>query len=475
MADRARLLDWRLRRFAGALRRDAVEDVEIRGGKLRVAPLSADVPPEAARLDAIVDRLLPKVRITRLLSEVARRTGFTDRFIELRSGKTHPNPQALLAAVLADGTNLGLERMADSSQGVTYAQLAWTQAWYLSDETYAAALACIVDAQAALPLSRVWGDGTTSSSDGQFYRSGRRGAAGAINAKYGPDPGQKIYTHVSDQYAPFHSQLISATAAEAPHVLDGLLHNASRLDIHEHYTDTGGATDHVFALSHLLGYRFVPRIRDLADRRLGTFEAAGRYKELEPLIGRPINTTIIHECWDEVVRLAASLKAKTVPPSVMLKKLSAYKRQNRLDFALQEIGRIERALFTLDWLESKALRQRCLAGLNKSESRHALAAAVFTQRQGRLTDRTVESQEFRASALNLVTAAIVYWNTLYMSRAVEHLRASGQPAPDDLLAHVAPLGWTHISLTGDYLWREPAAAADDFLPLRLNERLSSVA
>ena len=240
------------------------------------------------------------------------RTGFTDRFAELRSGKTHPNPQALLAAVLADGTNLGLERMADSSQGVTFAQLAWTQAWYLSDETYAAALACIVDAQAALPLSRVWGDGTTSSSDGQFYRSGRRGAVGAINAKYGTDPGQKIYTHVSDQYAPFHRQLISATAAEAPHVLDGLLNNASSLDIHEHYTDTGGATDHVFALSHLLGYRFVPRIRDLADRRLGTFEAAGRYKELEPLIGRPINTAIIHECWDEVVRLSASLKAKTV-------------------------------------------------------------------------------------------------------------------------------------------------------------------
>jgi TnpA family transposase len=159
----------------------------------------------------------------------------------------------------------------------------------------------------------------------------------------------------------------------------------------------------------------------------------------------------------------------------MLKKLSAYKRQNRLDFALQEIGRIERALFTLDWLESKKLRRRCLAGLNKGEARHALAAAVFTQKQGRLTDRTVESQQFRASGLNLVTAAIVYWNTLYMGRAVEHLRAAGHSAPDHLLAHTAPLGWTHISLTGDYLWREPALGVDDFLHLRLNERLSSVA
>ena len=472
---RRKLLDWRLRRFAGALRRGTVEDVEIRRGRLHVTPLPADIPAEAARLDALVDRLLPKVRITRLLSEVARRTGFVERFTELRSGKVHPNPQAVLAAVLADGTNLGLERMADSSQGVTYAQLAWTQAWYLSEETYAAALACIVDAQAALPLSRVWGDGTTSSSDGQFFRSGRRGAPGAVNAKYGADPGQKIYTHISDQYEPFHTQLISATAAEAPHVLDGLLLHGSGLEIHEHYTDTAGATDHVFALSHLLGYRFAPRIRDLADRRLGAFEPAARYKELEPLMGRPINTGVILECWDEVVRLAASLKARTVAPSVMLKKLSAYQRQNRLDFALQEIGRIERALFTLDWLESKDLRRRCLAGLNKSEARHSLAAAVFTQKQGRLTDRSVESQEFRASGLNLVTAAIVYWNTLYMGRAVDHLRDAGQTAPDDLLAHVAPLGWSHISLTGDYLWSEPSAATDTFLPLRLNERLHAAA
>jgi TnpA family transposase len=84
-------------------------------------------------------------------------------------------------------------------------------------------------------------------------------------------------------------------------------------------------------------------------------------------MGRPINTAIILECWDEVVRLAASLKARTVAPNVMLKKLGAYHRQNRLDFALQEIGRIEQALFTLDWLESKDRRRRCLAGLNKSE------------------------------------------------------------------------------------------------------------
>jgi hypothetical protein len=250
---RAKLLDWRLRRFASALRRGTLEGVEMRGDALHVAPLQAITPPAAERLDATIDRMMPHVRITELLAEVAAHTGFVAGFAELRSGRTHPNPEALLAAILADATNLGVERMANASQGVTYAQIAWTHGWYLSEENYATALAKIVDAQRALPLSAVWGDGTASSSDGQFFRSGRKGSAGTINAKYGNEPGQKIYTHVSDQYAPFHSQLITATAGEAPYVLDGLVSHGTGLEIATHYADTGGSSDHVFALSHLLG------------------------------------------------------------------------------------------------------------------------------------------------------------------------------------------------------------------------------
>ena len=77
----------------------------------------------------------------------------------------------------------------------------------------------------------------------------------------------KFYTHLSDQFAPFHTKVIAATANEAPHVLDGLLYHQSSLVINEHYTDTGGFSDHVFAMCRLLGFLFAPRIRDLKDKR----------------------------------------------------------------------------------------------------------------------------------------------------------------------------------------------------------------
>ena len=107
----------------------------------------------------------------------------------------------------------------------------------------------------------------------------------------------------------------------------------------------------------------------------------------------------------------------------MLKRLAAFQRQNQLDLALQELGRIERTLFMLDWLESPQLRQLCHAGLNKSEQRHALAQVICTFKQGRIADRGQDAQQFRASGLNLVIAAIVYWNSTYLADAVEHLRS----------------------------------------------------
>ena len=93
-----------------------------------------------------------------------------------------------------------------------------------------------------------------------------------------------------------------------------------------------------------------------------------------------------------------------------------------------------------------------LLHLNKGEVRNALARAVFFNRLGELRDRTSENQHHRASGLNLVAASIILWNTVYLSRAVGHLRAAGAEIPDELLSHVAPLGWEHVSLTDDYLW-----------------------
>jgi hypothetical protein len=81
-----------------------------------------------------------------------------------------------------------------------------------------------------------------------------------------------------------------------------------------------------------------------------------------------------------------------------------------------------------------------------------LARAVFFHRLGEIRDRTFENQRYRDSGLNLAVAAIILWNTVYLSRAVTQLRSQGEIVSDDLLAHVPPLGWEHITFNGDYVW-----------------------
>lgn len=466
--ERCDLLTRRMNEVERAAAAGKLVDVAITGGELTISPLRRSVPDEAEALKARLYAMLPRVRVTDLLVEVAAWSGFADQFVHARSGEAASDQSALMGTILADATNLGLGRMAESSRGLTLARLRWTAEWHVRDETYLSALAAIVDMHTAHPLGAVWGPGDTSSSDGQFFRAGGRGEARADhNARYGSEPGVLFYTHVSDRFTPFHTKVIAANAGEAAHVIDGLLDHESELVIREHATDTAGAVDHVFGLCHLLGFRFAPRIRDLNERRLYSLSMLDAWPTLRPLVAGPVNIRAIEEHWDETLRLAASIRAGTVSASAMLRKLAGYPRQNPVARALREIGRVERTLFMLDWFDDPEQRHRTGSILNKGEARNALARAIFFNRLGELRDRTFENQRHRASGLTLVTAAVTLWNTVYLDRAVRHLRSTGIDVPDDLLAHVAPLGWEHVGLTGDYLWSELDKPRERFRPLRL--------
>jgi TnpA family transposase len=179
----------------------------------------------------------------------------------------------------------------------------------------------------------------------------------------------------------------------------------------------------VFAIAHLLGLDFEPRIPRLSDRRLYAFEAPARYGALAPLFGQRLNRELIATYWEEIGRVVEAIRSRTLTPSLILKKLSAYRQQNGLAAALREIGRIERTLFTLRWFESPALRKLITAELNKGEALNTLRRAVALHRLGRFRDRSHENQASRAATLNLVVAAIVLFNCRYLGRVLDALQS----------------------------------------------------
>ncbi len=257
-------------------------------------------------------------------------------------------------------------------------------------------------------------------------------------------------------YAPYHSKLINVGVRDSTYVLDGLLYHESDLEIKEHFTDTAGFTDHVFGMTSLLGFRFAPRIRDLDDKNifLPHKDLEEDLPKLSTQLGGAINFALIENHWNEIVRLALSIQEGVVTASLMLRKLSSYPRQNGLALALRELGRVERSLLILDWLSDPMFRRRATRELNKGESRHALAKAVHFYKQGEIRERTLQLQQYKMSGLNLVTAAIIYWNTVHIDMIVESMKSKGTEVDEQLLQYLSPLNWNHINLAGYYVWRE---------------------
>ncbi len=453
LADRKLRMSDALRRLARAAKAGAIPGGSIKDGVLKIDRLTAAVPEEAEAVVLDLYARLPGVRITELLLEVDDEIGFTEAFTHLRTGVPCADRIGLLNVLLAEGLNLGLSKMAGATNSHDYFQLSRISRWHVESETMARALAMVIEAQSSLPMARFWGAGLTASSDGQFFPTTRQGEAmNLINAKYGHEPGLKAYTHVSDQFGPFATQTIPATVNEAPYILDGLLMTGAGQKIREQYADTGGFTDHVFAVTALLGFQFIPRIRDLPSKRLHLFDPASCPEELKGLIGGKVKEALITSNWPDILRSVATMATGAMPPSQLLRKFAAYPRQHELAVALREIGRVERTLFIIDWLLDADMPRRAQIGLNKGEAHHALKNALRIGRQGEIRDRTSEGQHFRITGLNLLAATIIFWNTKHLGNAVTQRKHDGLECPAELLAHISPLGWAHILLTGEYRW-----------------------
>ena len=221
----------------------------------------------------------------------------------------------------------------------------------------------------------------------------------------------------------------------------------------------------IFGLFTLLGFRFAPRLRDLPDQTLYRGRKGVDYGVIAPTLKKDIKVHLIIEHWDDLNRVAASLKDGLLRPSLLISKLQAMQQQNPLQQAIQELGRLAKTLHILAYVDDPAFRRRVLIGLNKGEHVHSLARDIAFGRQGRFHDRGYEAQLNRASALSLVINAIAVWNTRYFEQAQETLAHEGVPVPEEVWQHLSPFQWAHIHLNGSYHFTD-VQLEGDFRPLR---------
>lgn len=361
--------------------------------------------------------------------------------------------RATLATVMAHGCNIGSYTMAQLIEGVTYKRLKNITDWMITEENQREALAQVVNAISQLDITQYWGEGKSSSSDGQRFAMRRIVLQQTYSPKFN-DFALEFYSFVADNYAPFYSLPIECTERDAPYVLDGLLYNESDLPLEEHYTDTHGYTENNFAAFAMLGRRFSPRIRGLQRQRIYRIDKQMDYQSLAPLVERKdrnLNIDWIVDQWDRLGHFYASLENGHVTASTAMKRLNGYTGKNHFYRANRELGRIFKTEHILQYMSDKALRQRTRKGLLKGEQIHALARDLNYGKRGRISTADLLEQKKSCSCMTLILASIIYWQAKEINRIIIECNPEDSNINISLIEHISPISWDNVILYGEYV------------------------
>jgi TnpA family transposase len=385
---------------------------------------------------------------------VATHTGFANLFTHIseKGSRIEDFTTSICAALLSEACNLGIEPLIRNDiPALRRSRLVWILQNYFRHETLIDANNCLVAAQNKIWLAHAWGGGDVASADGLRFVVPIKSLQAGPNPKYyGQENGITYYNLISDQFTGLGAATVTGTLRDSLVLLGVVLGQLTELNPTEIMTDTGAYTDTIFALFWLLGYQFSPRIADTGGSRLWRMDPAADYGLFNNLSRHRVNTRLIEEHWEDILRLVGSLKIGTVQAHSVMRMLQIGDSPTKLAKALAELGKIIKTIHILEFIDDEQKRRRILTQLNRGEGRHSLARAVFHAKRGELRERYREGQEDKLGALGLVVNIIILWNTIYMDAAITQLKSEGYDIKIEDVKRLSPLSFGHINLVGRY-------------------------
>ncbi|MDD5718045.1 MAG: Tn3 family transposase [Sulfuricurvum sp.] len=408
---------------------------------------------------------LPKEKFTPLidvLRQIDRLSIYSAKFLHHTRTLHHRSPKsnALYASIIGYGCNISIPKMAKISKGISAHDIDHIRTWYLSPDMLQEANDAVLAFTESLDVPMLFRSNphkNHTASDGQKFNLSVDSLNSGHSFKYfGLGRGSTRYTFSDESGRLFYTTVINASEREAAYVIDGLMHQeVIQSDIHS--TDTFGYSEIIFALTHLLGFMFAPRIKNFKDQQLYAFEPKKLYRDngytLLPV--KQINSQIIEEQWEQILRLVLTIKERRVSASQLLKRLTSYSRKHKLYQALREFGRIIKTRFLLTYIDDVSLRQQIEKQLNKVENANKFSRAVFFGNSGEYFYATKEEQDIASNALRLIQNSIICWNYLYFSNLLTKEKDPEQQSKIvNALKNGSIVHWQHINFYGEYDFTE---------------------
>ncbi len=402
------------------------------------------------------------VPLLEVLATVNRHSGFLDEFQhwQQRYHRTTPPQKVFYAGIIGLGCGIGTREMAQISRQINESELEHAVNWFFSPEGARAANDRVLRLMGRLELPNIYRHSSEqlhTSSDGQKFEV----RADSLNANYsfkyfGKGQGVSVYSFIDERNLLWYSVVISAAERESAYVIDGLMYNdVIKSDIHS--TDSHGYTESIFGATYLLGFSYAPRIKNLKRQRLYIFKGRGKAQRSTWKINPAgyIDTKLIEENWDDILRLIVTIKLKEITASELFRRLNSYSKQHALYRALKAFGKIIKSIFILRYIDNLELRQMIERQLNKIEQAHHFTRAVSIGNPREFIQTEKQEQEIAEGCKRLIKNSITCWNYLYLSHKLgENDLPETREAMLKAIASGSVISWQHINLLGEYDFSE---------------------
>lgn len=400
---------------------------------------------------------IPSINLSNLVHFVAENSSFHKAFTSLlpRQVKRTIDLNALAAAIVADGTGIGICKMAGISD-ISLASLETTRSTHFRILTLREANDVLVNKIAKLPIFKFYtltDYGIHASVDGQKIETKCHTFLSRYSKKYfGFGKGISSYGLVAN-HVPINSKVIGANEHESHHLLDIIYNNSSDIEIIAISGDMHSINRVNFALLYLFGYRFMPRFTNLhqkAQENLISFQSPEKYKDFLIKPSHKVNESLIVKEWDNILRIVASLALKETTQATIIRKLSSYKRLNPTFKALIEFDKIIMSLYMLSYIDQSEMRSHVHRSLNRGEACHQLMSAIRKVSGNKIPGRNEVELEIHNQCTRLIANCIIFYNASILSYLYEGYREQGNKEYCELVKRFSPVAWQHINLVGKY-------------------------
>ena len=360
------------------------------------------------------------------------------------------NPiERYLLTSFAYGTGLGpAQTVLHVKSDISAHMLSWVNQRHVTPDMLDKAREKLINLLAQFKLVKTWGDGKSVAADGTMEELREQNLIAEFHFRY-RKKGGIAYHHVADNYILLFSTFMPCGVWEAVEIIEGLLKNNSDIQPSIIHGDTQSQSTIVFALSHLLGFKLMPRIRNWHDLKLFRPDKDEKYEHIDDLFTDSINWELIEKHWQDIMQIVLSIHEGKMSSSKLLLKLGNYSKKNRLYQAFQELGYVIRTLFLLDYISDVELRETITAQTNKVEAYNGLSDwCAFSSNILVASNDDVEMEK-AVKYNDLLTNAVMLQNVADMTEIIADLIDEGHHITKGDMSYLCPYLNEHLKRFGD--------------------------